>query len=40
MLQSRGLQVISNLKMGHWSIFKQEMSDKAAKLRVASAMIL
>ena len=30
------LQVISNVKIGHWSIFKQEMSEKAAKSRVAS----
>ena len=28
--------MISNVKMGHWSIFKQEMSEKVAKLRVAS----
>ena len=28
--------MISYLKIGHWSIFKQEMSEKAAKSRVAS----
>ena len=28
--------MISNVKMGHWSIFKEEMSEKDAKSRVAS----